>query len=298
MGEAKVRKSRDVYYGVPKRGLIISPPTVIEGTSMRIVNSDLDPQELRFSLLFWDRLIWPSSRAVFIPSGPDGLFLESAGVLTRPDYTYNGDIAQGMARGFTQAFADINAKEPGQWAMSHGERSMILAGQNTKQFNGAQVDLHRAIPVPDRDVPLAEILEFKQKRGAELIAFRSEIDTLIMHLEASNDQDTELSAAVGRIDASCRDLLNVGGEWQYPVRLSNWKCSLELKPGEAIAGAMGAWTAASALGFGLTTTAIAALTGAAVPLRSAVKITAEPSWVGLRKTSPYLYVSKFHNEVF
>ena len=298
MGEAKVRKSRDAFYGMPKRGIIVSPPTVIEGTSMRIVNSNLDPQELRFSLLFWDRLIWPSSRAIFIESGPDASFLESASILSRPDYTYNGDMAQGVARGFIQAFEDMNVREPGLWAMSHGERSMILADQNTKKFNGAQVELLHAVPVPNKDVPLAEILEFKQKRGSELVAFRSEIDSLTAHLETSRDQEAELVAAVNRVDASCHDLLKVGGEWQYPVRLSNWKCNLELKPGEVAVGAVGAWAAATALGFGLTTTVLSTLTGAAIPLRSALKITAEPSWVGLKKTSPYLYVSKFHQEVF
>ncbi len=69
MGEAKCRKVNDPNFGrVPKsanyRGLVVSPPIEIDGTSLHVKSSNLDPQELRFALLFWDQLVWPSSRAV------------------------------------------------------------------------------------------------------------------------------------------------------------------------------------------------------------------------------------------
>src|SRR3989442_5161137 len=103
MGDAKRRKQADPNFGrIPKRpahrGLVISPPLEIEGERLFIKSTSLHPQELRFALLFWDRLVWPSSRAIHIASGPDEQFLESAGVLRRPDYTFNGDAAQGIAR--------------------------------------------------------------------------------------------------------------------------------------------------------------------------------------------------------
>ena len=68
MGEAKLRKQTDPNFGqVPKnglsyRGLVVSPPIEIEGNRLFAKSSNLDAQELRFSLLFWDRLVWPSSR--------------------------------------------------------------------------------------------------------------------------------------------------------------------------------------------------------------------------------------------
>lgn len=118
MGEAKRRKQSEANFGhVPKaansRGLVVSPPLEIEGSSLQIKSTSLDPQELRFALLFWDRLVWPSSRAIHIVSGPDESFLESASILTRPDYTVNGDVAQGMAFGQIQAYMDLEKSEPG-----------------------------------------------------------------------------------------------------------------------------------------------------------------------------------------
>jgi hypothetical protein len=57
MGKARRRKQSEQNYGrVPKslsyRGLVVSPPIEIEGTRLYARLSNLDPQELRFALLF------------------------------------------------------------------------------------------------------------------------------------------------------------------------------------------------------------------------------------------------------
>lgn len=67
MGEAS-----DPNFG--KRGLVVSAPFEVQGTTLRVRSSNLDPQELRSSVLLWDRLVWPSSRAIHLASGPDESF--------------------------------------------------------------------------------------------------------------------------------------------------------------------------------------------------------------------------------
>src|SRR5471032_1489718 len=135
MGEARRRRASDPNFGtVPKaaatsasgaarayRGLVMSPPMEIEGTTLKTRGSVLDPQELRFALLFWEKLVWPSSRALYMPGGQDEAFLVAGGILTRPEYTFNGDMAQGMAKTQLQAFSDLNRQEPGVWALAQGE---------------------------------------------------------------------------------------------------------------------------------------------------------------------------------
>ncbi len=98
MGEAKRRAASDPNFGKakpPKLGLVVSPPIEIQGTSLHVRSSNLDPQELRYSILLWDSLVWPSSRAIYMSSGPDEAFLESAGILTRPDYSFSGTSLSG-----------------------------------------------------------------------------------------------------------------------------------------------------------------------------------------------------------
>jgi hypothetical protein len=235
MGEAKRRKQTEQNFGrVPKsanyRGLVVSPPIEIQGTSLFAKSSNLDPQELRFALLFWDKLVWPSSRAIYFVSGPDETFLESAGILIRPEYTFNGDVAQGIAKGQIQAYQDLERAEPGVWALAQGENSLLWREGLFEEGKGTLVELHRAIPIPKHDVPLAEILEFKQRRQDELVLLRHLIESFVSEIEKSADKPLALKERIAELDQACADLLTVGREWRFPVYLSNVKASFNFSP--------------------------------------------------------------------
>jgi Family of unknown function (DUF6236) len=263
MGEAKHRKQTDPNYGrVPKtakhRGLIVSAPLEIEGNTLHVKSPGLDPQELRFGLLFWDQLVWPSSRSIYFASGSEEQFLETAGVLTRPDYTIHGDVATGIAKGQFKAFSDRDAAEPGGWAMSQGESSFLWKDSPVTPGDGATVELHRAIPIPQHDVPLAEILEFKHRRGDELLLLRHHLETFVLELEASQNKLTELKARIAEIDQACANLLVVGKEWQFPIYLSNFKASFSLSPLKFLPATAGGWKLGESYGLTAATAAAAA----------------------------------------
>ena len=299
MGDAKRRKAVDPSYGRPKRGLIISPPMEIAGTRLSVKTAAIDKQELRFSLLFWDRLVWPSSRAFHIGSGPDELYLESIGVLNRPDYTFNGDVAAGMAAGYVKAFQDLNQKAPGQWAMAHGENSLILSGVRMPPDESTVVEIHRAIPVPDKDVPLEDLLSFKHKRHDELINLRNHLDGFVAAANAASDKVSELNRLTAEVDAACAEVLRVSKEWKFPVRLSSLKTSVKLRPFQTLAGAMGGVGLGHMQSLPHSGQVMASILGATVATAPALEISADMGWRGLRNAqSPFLYVSSFHREVF
>jgi len=298
MGEAKRRKQIDPNFGrVPKnvgyRGLVVSPPIEIEGSRLFVKSSNLDPQELRFALLFWDRLVWPSSRAIHFANGPDEDFLESAGILTRPDYTFNGDAAQGIARGQIQAYQDLERTEPGIWALAQGENSFLLNEGLTVEGSGALVELHRAIPIPRHDVPLAEILEFRERRRDELILLRHQLETFISEIEGSSDHSLALQERIAELDKACSNLLVVGKEWQFPVYLSNLKASFSLSPQKFLPAVLGGWQVGES--YGLTAATVVAAASGAI---STLDIKGD---YGLRSTrrslSPYRYAYQMHEEL-
>ena len=75
MGEAKIRKVTDPSYGTvpkerPMRGLIISNPIHISHDLVSL-NGKLDPSELRFSLLYWDKLVHPRSNCISFGGSED-----------------------------------------------------------------------------------------------------------------------------------------------------------------------------------------------------------------------------------
>jgi Family of unknown function (DUF6236) len=271
----------------------------IQDTRLHAKSTNLDPQELRFALFFWDQLVWPSSRAIYFASDPDERFLEDAGILTRPSYTFNGDMAQGMAMTQISAFRDYDQREPEKWALAQGENSFLLKYGDLEEGKGGLIELHRAVPIPDKDVPLNEILEFKQKRHDVLQLLRTEIDTFFTVLEAADDKSVALNKCLGKIDAACADAIRVGKEWQFPIRLSNLKTSFELRPFVTLESGMAAFAAGQTFGLPATTSLLAGLGGAAAATAPALKLSGDFGWRGLRPTQgPYRYVSRYHSELF
>ena len=62
------------------RGLIISNPMQIDIVNHSLSGKGgLDPSELRFSLLYWDKLVYPSNNLISFGGGDNEEFLISVG---------------------------------------------------------------------------------------------------------------------------------------------------------------------------------------------------------------------------
>jgi hypothetical protein len=298
MGEAKRRKQTEPNFGrVPKnasyRGLVVSPPIVIEGDSLLVKSPNLDPQELRFALLFWDRLVWPSSRQMHFASGPDEAFLEGEGILTRPDYTFDGSQSIAIARGQIKAYQDLDRSEPGVWALAQGENSLLLKEGLVDEGTGALVELHRAIPIPKHDVPLAEILEFRQRRKDELILLRTHLEALVSDIEVSADEQSALQNRISEIDQACANILILGKEWQFPIYLADFKATFNFNLIRLLKGAKDGWILGQQLG------RTAAIVGAAAGgIASFIDIKGDPGLRSVRRPpTPYRYAYRIHDEL-
>ncbi|HEF5874758.1 TPA: hypothetical protein SAY52_005437 [Burkholderia cenocepacia] len=300
MGEAKYRKLNDPTFGhIPKnaqsqsRGIVISCPMEVREGHVLTKSSMLDPQELRFALLFWEKLAWPTTRAVSFPGGPDAEFLEGAGVLSRPMYEFNGAIGDVLARAQMQALADLNDRDPGAWAIAQGENSLILTASTMQVGNGAYVELHRAIPIPTVDVPLNEILEFRERRRDELLVLRRELDTFVSDIESAEDHAVALAKHIASIDSACADLLKLGREWRFPVLLSNIKASVSLGMRTLVPAFGAGW--AAGISYGMPAAIVAAgVAGAACSLELKADLSLRTI---KRPMSPFRYAYRAHEEL-
>lgn len=234
MGEAKRRKQKDPFYGlVPKagRGIVISRPVNIAGNGDLRIDGPLDPFELRRAVLFWDRLNLPKNNLVEFGLSPEEEFLKQAGLLSQIEIrrSFSGSMGKIYAAMHQEAFSKLEADEPGVWSMSEGPNSFQLeAGGAFAENRGALVELHRAIPIPDGDVPLELLLEFKEKRRDELRSLTLELDTLFTRVLSSSDTDFELKRAIREIDARCADVIAVGKESNIQFVLSDFDFGVSL----------------------------------------------------------------------
>jgi hypothetical protein len=299
MGQAKIRKEIDANYGKPAiksdiRGLVISSKMHIAGDSV-FVEGGIDPQELRFALFFWDQLAWPTSNIIRVRSSPNEEFLESEGILIRPHTQINfaGVPAHLIAKGHFAAFKELEKQSPGSWALAQGENSFqwdeLLMGEG----KGALLQLKRAVPIPTTDVPLEEILEFKNRRKDELLLFRQQFESFLSDIETSGNPKETLHKCINEIDQACADLITVGREWQFPVKLSDFKSSFTFNPSRFILSGLAAWTFTHPFGLAAATAASGLAT-----IGSVLDIKNDKGFRSIKAPmSPYKYAYHINNDL-
>lgn len=65
------------------RGIVVSAPVKINGGDLQMVANGVSPQELRYALLFWDKIDFPSNSIIHIASSSDFEFLIDEGIAQR-----------------------------------------------------------------------------------------------------------------------------------------------------------------------------------------------------------------------
>lgn len=288
MGEAKRRKAADPRYGKPWRGLVVSPPIEISGQSLTVKSSDLDPQEVRSNLLFWDKLDYPDQNIIGFGLSPDAEFLIDAGVLqrTRIQFSGRGDAAEIFRNLHISAYMALDEREPGKWSLATGERSISFGDEALDVGRGALVRLHDAIPVPDKDVPLADILEFRARRSDELIALRTHLEAIYQRVIDAGDGELAWASEVEALQRAIHDHIKTSKEAGFRLRLADLGANLNLTA--AAATAVASYSQGLSLIPSLVTAAVAGIgVEAGVALK---RHKAGPT--------PFKYVTAYHDEVF
>lgn len=288
MGEAKRRKAADPRFGTPWRGLVVSPPIEVVGTRITVKSSALDPQELRSNLLFWDRLDFPEQRVIYCELDPDAEFLVSSGVLkrTRIEFVGGGDMAGIFRDLHVGAFRQLDQENPGLWSLATGERSISFGDDALEQDRGALVRLYGAIPVPDKDVPLADILEFRGRRSDELLALRTHLEAVYQRVISAGDGELAWNTEVEGLQRAIQDHIKTSKETGFRLRLADLSASLNLLP--IGAGAIAAYST----GLPMVPSLVA---GAALGISLDVGVALKRHRAS---STPFQYVTSYHEEVF
>lgn len=203
-----------------ERGIIIKQPFWTQGGQLH--TRYLHGSELRKYLLFWDKIDYPiRSLLEKTENNPDLAFLESASVLVRTkseggpvnvkSKRVGGKVqsveplhASISSRAQLDAYEFHSARAPGQWSLAHQqiEPSYLESAQGL----GVEFELFNMLPIPHREVPLSDILEFKEQRYAELLALRGYIDELYREIISSADIPRARIAAIDKLEKALRDL--------------------------------------------------------------------------------------------
>jgi hypothetical protein len=234
-----------------ERGIVVAPRFEFDGVALRFPGVvGLEAADLRHYLLYWDRIDFPNNNLISIGNTPDIDFLITSGVLTRTQvalHQFSGNFGIAYVLAQLAAFEELNRREPACWSIGQATVAFVNPESSAAAVRAIEVDLTCALPVPAGTVSLADVLEFKRRRNAELMALRYALDQMYLQISNARDIPRARDASINSLERTLVELHKASSE-AWPSRaLRSVKVELNI-PNIVSKAAAGA---ASAFAFGL-----------------------------------------------
>lgn len=276
-----------------ERGIILRPNVEINLKKNSISTGDPWPRlDIHRSLLFWDRITIPRSKTVDLGISADLQFLIDCNLADEFHTAFEGSAAKILALSYAACFSERNRIQPGQWALRASSSSFELSEVDLRDRRGATIELHRAIPIPEGDTPLSEILDFRVKRRDELNEFRSIVDKFFEVWLRSEDKDFTLRRLQNEISTSVRSLSRTMAEKRFKVRKNSFLAGIALSS----AAALEASIALPSLGFSQDPLTITATAAAVASFGMTFQLSSAPI-IQEVSSSPFKYAFSIEDEL-
>lgn len=197
-----------------ERGIIITPNYSILNNGHGLqMNGSVEPINLRNYLLFWDKIDYPTNNMIHIGGGQDVDFLIQEGIAKSTTVRFRE--LRGDQNGFlplaTQmaAYEENNKAENEEWSIAQPTDQLIVPQQYAKTQGCLEFELYNAIQIPTYDVPLSEVIDFKNKRLPELLALRDAMDSIVDTVVASQDIPKRKNKAINKLHRDLNDFNRV-----------------------------------------------------------------------------------------
>lgn len=203
------------------RGIVVSTPTSVAESGSFSTQGGFDDQLLRCWMLYWDKLDFPRLRNGFIVSDDLDEFLGNAGILERTILWPESELKDGdlLTWPYFKAHEIRNRKQPGRWSLALGTGALEVPESTYAVGPGLEVRLLKALPVPDRLVPLEDILAFKERRREELAQLWDAVDQICEQYQDDPHRPLAEQAAVRRFAREACNAVSLTREAGFPFRL-------------------------------------------------------------------------------
>lgn len=230
------------------RGIVLSSFT-FDGRNLA-VSGGISPVNLRHALLYWDKIDFPNNNIIGTGLSEEMELLAEQGIAKRTMVAFDSFAGNpGIAMSIMQAIAfEQNSKaEPGRWAVAQTNQALFVPEQYSKELKTIEVELYNSLPVPSEQVTIPEILEFKDRRRDELLAFRIAMDNIYLGVVQSNDIPRSKIVAIQTLESALVDLNRVADESWTSKLLSSLR--VEVNVPNLVSNAILGSLAASQFGF-------------------------------------------------
>lgn len=233
-----------------KRGVVFTVQELlkINGGKGFKTGRGISPEELNYLLLYWDRLVSPTNNFIHIGLENEDELI-NCGVLVRPRFVQQGymdgeRMTDFHARTHAEALMIMRKDEREvDWRMHFFNEQVSIPQEVAQQKEVIRFELANLLPVPPKETPLQEILEFKERRSDELQTLHGYLDELYAEVLSSGDFNLQRAKALSGLRSSLEDLNKVNNQvWRSPLKF-NLSSSFEFDMNQLVSGGLTAYAA-------------------------------------------------------
>lgn len=225
-----------------QRGVIAAPAIIHAYENGFTVERSLSPEELRYYALYWDKVVIPASNVVYLGIHEEEVLIQT-GVISRPTVQFTGSISNadiGYILALSQAEVAkklIEEEKTTDWVMHQIGPYLWLPPDFAKEARTLKFELVNLLPVPYADVPIPDILEFKERRRDELSGLHKYLDDAYLEVLRSPDAGLSGKIAIANLKAAISDLDAVSTERWQKTRKHDFSAELNVEGGNVVKGA-------------------------------------------------------------
>lgn len=203
-----------------QRGLAITPKLREiaprpDGTAGGMeLNGTLDPGLLRNHLLYWDKIVYLEIAGLFgsrLMELSDFQEAYEAGrfYLFRvqgPSKMHSGDMPRMYQELQYRFVSDANQRTEDHWSIGQTVSRLYEADNLAERSSVISIALQEALPVLDSNVPIHDVLAFRERRSSEFRAFRAALDDMYQSILKHEDQHMAILRSKEKIQRSVNDI--------------------------------------------------------------------------------------------
>jgi len=199
------------------------------------------PEELNYLMLYWDKLVSPTNNFVHLSLTNEDELIK-CGILNRPRFVQHGlmdgsRMTDFHARTHVETLNMLRKDEKEiDWRMHFFNDQVSIPQEISERKEAIRFELADLLPVPPKDIPLHEILEFKARRKDELLTLHGYLDELYSEVLSSGDFNLERAKAISGLRKSLEDLDKINNQgWRSPIKF-NLSTSFEFDISQLFSG--------------------------------------------------------------
>jgi Family of unknown function (DUF6236) len=227
------------------RGIITTSSEIKFNLVGFTLRPSLTPEAMRFYLLYWDKIIIPTNNLIHT-AVPDEDDLVSLGAIWRPCVRHAGkfggnDLAKTVLKGQAEIVEMMLKDKSTDWVMHQPGADFCYLDSKTTMQQAIRVDLIGALPAPTADIPINEILEFRERRRVELGALHAALDEFYLEILKSPDPSLSTKVAFSNLQQQIESLNKVAEEKYKKTRKFDFSAEINFSGKDlALAAAGGA----------------------------------------------------------